>query len=397
MKDATRDSALADEWDAAPAKSMKGTAPRAKERVMMYLRDQFERLELPVGARLPTSRTLAAQLDVSVSTVQTVFRQLAAEGTIRTVVGNGSFLVRPTQPAARKSMRIGVTFGFKDGAEETEPWHLAICGSVLSAASALSTPASIVPIQMPSAFAPAAEILRFLESFRDKVDGIILRPLVAWPEVRGKLPAKHFPDVHLNPVEFAATTNFVSSDYFHAGAAVSRAFLASGRKFVYFLHTVPERLGVSSSLRVSGLVTQLGNKITTGVRLEMGCAEAHTRAAGKAAARRIFEGPKPRPDAICALSSELAEGVIEYCKGARIDIPGELSVVSASSPVPGTGGRSGLTCECQDTNRIGVELLKMLLWRIENDGRDAPGILLPVTYGGGATTLAEENQVLGIE
>src|ERR1051325_3669559 len=66
---------------------------RPRERVLHYLTGEFDRPDLKVGSRLPTVRKLAAQLDVSVPTVHSVFQQLAKEGRIRTAVGNGTFLV----------------------------------------------------------------------------------------------------------------------------------------------------------------------------------------------------------------------------------------------------------------------------------------------------------------
>lgn len=376
---------------------MRGTSPRARERVVRYLREEFEKLDLPAGSRIPTSRSLAAQLDVSVSTVQTVFRQLAEEGIIRTVVGNGSFLVRPNRSASNELKRIGVTFGFTENAEKSEPWHLAVCGSVLSAASTRTALNSVVPIQMPGSGASAADVIRFLESVSEKVDGIILRPLKCWPEVRKSLSNNLPPVVHLNATEFSATRNFVSSDFFLSGLLSARAFMTSGRKSIIFMHSLPEQIGVSTSLHMGGMVTALGNAITSRVGFEACCATSGDRHGGYEAARRLFEEQGKRPDAIYAVSENLASGILDYCQNAKIQVPADLSVISGSSLDVHGGSRSGLTRDLQNISRIGSELVDMILKRIEDHGRDLPGVYIPSKFVGGETTLPEENEVLVIQ
>ncbi len=375
---------------------MRGTLPRARERVIHHLREEFEKLDLPDGARIPTSRSLAAQLDVSVSTVQTVFRQLAEEGVIRTIVGNGSFLVRPNSSAPGSLKRIGVTFGFTEDAVKSEPWHLAICGSILSAASTRNALNSVVPIQMPASGASAGDVIKFLESVSGKVDGIILRPLKCWPEVRKRLSPNHPPVVHLNATEFSATRNFVSSDFFHSGLQSARAFMASGRKSIVFMHSLPEQIGISTSLCISGMVTALGNAITSRVGFEACCASAAERESGYEAAKRIFEGSRKKPDAIYTVTVNLAFGVMDYCESAGINIPGDLSVMSGGALDPHAGAQGGLTQDLQDISRIGSELVDMILKRIEDQGRDIPGVFARSKFIGGETTLPAENEVLGI-
>ena len=54
------------------------------------LRDAILEGRLPAGARLPSSRVLAGDLDVARNTVLTAFEQLAAEGYLETTVGAGT-------------------------------------------------------------------------------------------------------------------------------------------------------------------------------------------------------------------------------------------------------------------------------------------------------------------
>lgn len=55
---------------------------------------------LPVGARLPATRSLAGQLGVTRLTVQTAYDELRAQGWVDTAVGRGTFVVRAAPPEA---------------------------------------------------------------------------------------------------------------------------------------------------------------------------------------------------------------------------------------------------------------------------------------------------------
>ena len=61
---------------------------------------------LPLDSRLPATRVLAQDLQVSRSTVELAFSRLEAEGYLRRQVGVGSFVAiaaQPNQPRLRKT------------------------------------------------------------------------------------------------------------------------------------------------------------------------------------------------------------------------------------------------------------------------------------------------------
>lgn len=81
------------------------------ERLYRSLRGQILAGHLPAGARLPATRTLAAESRVSRNTVIAAYAQLAAEGYIRSVRGSGCFVAELPSPPA----------GAWRAAERTEP------------------------------------------------------------------------------------------------------------------------------------------------------------------------------------------------------------------------------------------------------------------------------------
>jgi GntR family transcriptional regulator/MocR family aminotransferase len=62
---------------------------------------------LPPGSRLPSTRTLAADLDVSRNTAEEAFSQLEAEGFLVRRVGDGTYVALPDSPARPAAPRPG--------------------------------------------------------------------------------------------------------------------------------------------------------------------------------------------------------------------------------------------------------------------------------------------------
>jgi DNA-binding LacI/PurR family transcriptional regulator len=373
---------------------LEGTTLRPKERVLQYLEEQLQKLDLPSGSRLPTSRALAARLNVSASTVQGVFRDLAEQGLIQTQVGNGSFLLKSPAKARNHStgMRIGLTFGFAQDAERLEPTHLSIAGAILSAASELASSVSIVPLQ----FQPKGQVSprEFLAAKIKQTDGLILRGMPGWLEAEQKLASENFPLVHLNPPSPTATGDFVSINFFEAGRKIGSAFLAGGRKRVSFLHAGSRELAPTSMLRCSGLLAALGSSIGHSVTTMVEVAKEHSLEAARQAAKRMFADRKHAPDAIYTTSGELALGLLDFCADHGIRVPEDLAIVSGTGVSSSAEEAAGITRELYDTRQIGIELLRMILTRVEEKGRSQPAIYIDTSFITGKTTLPEENQGL---
>src|SRR5688500_18519662 len=72
---------------------------------------------LAPGARLPSTRTLAAELGVSRNTVELAFAQLDTEGFLVRRVGAGSFVadVRPRRPEPPRKVAVTLAGGAADG------------------------------------------------------------------------------------------------------------------------------------------------------------------------------------------------------------------------------------------------------------------------------------------
>lgn len=73
------------------------------EQVRAQLAEQISRRELPVGARLPTVRHLAAELDLAVNTVARAYRELERAGLVQTRGRGGSYVSAAGQHARERA------------------------------------------------------------------------------------------------------------------------------------------------------------------------------------------------------------------------------------------------------------------------------------------------------
>ncbi len=363
---------------------------RAREKVLAHLEEEFRKQAFPSGTRLPSSRELSRKLGVSVSTVQNVFQIFVKRGVIATEIGNGSFLINPPV-SETKALRIGVTFGLLAGNQATDVWQLAISEAILQRIGEMGN-ASVYPINL--ARQSAGESLEILQSYRDKVDGIILKPIEGLPRLLKESSLHGFPIVHLNPPWVSATSNFVSADYLSGFLRVGEALVASGRKSIFCIESHPYAGLGNFSLITSGLVGAIGARIGKEIHYEMIVAESTLEEDGYRAAKAAFTNGEAKPDALVCAGDFLAVGARRYCMENGIRVPEEVSVVAGLGALSLAALTAGITQIRQPLGQIGMELVEMLCRQIRSGGRAEPGVYLPMDVREGASTTAAENRLL---
>lgn len=370
---------------------------RPRDKVMSFLEQQCGKGGIAVGDRLPASRMVARHLGVSLTTVQNVFRQLAAEGVVRTEPGSGSFLEAPFPINRRRTLRIGLSFGVPTAGEPSGPWSMAISGSIMRSASASMRAVSIHPVTVPNE--PVRDILAALRKQQGKVDAMILHPVLDGAEIAAQEADLSYPVVYLNPGFTTALTNFVSADFYGVSRRLGSAWVKAGRRRVLFVHNSGERMNSSAALRCAGLVAGLGNAIGNDLDLRVVTGDDLSAEAGHALAEQLLaDVPKSAlPDAIYLVGDALAVGFCQYLQKRGVDIPGGTSVVAGSgfSNLPAPFG--DLTRTRQPVERIGAGLLEMACLLADSEVSEAPGRFIPCSFNGGTTTTPLENQCLGID
>jgi len=369
---------------------------RPRERVMRFLSQHCRAEGLTSGDRLPASRTVAKHLGVSLTTVQQVYRELALEGAVRTDLGSGSFLVTAFPGHAPKTLRIGLSFGVAQPDEDhSGPWSRAISGSIMRAAAESVRPLSIHPVSVPNS--GAAEILAALRRQEGQIDALILHPVLEGSALAAREADLCFPVVHLNPGFTMALTNFVSADYYGISLKLGRAWAATGRSRVMFVHNSGEHMNSSAALRCAGLVSGLGNRLGNGVSLRIVTGDDLTIQSGQKLAEEVLDRGQELPDAIYLVGDLLAVGFCRYLQARGIVIPEQISVVAGSGQSQRPAPYGDLTCATQSPEAIGAALLEMACGLTSPEVAELPGRFVPCAFTGGASTRSEENQLLELE
>lgn len=371
---------------------------RAGERVMRYLTAELARPTLKGGEeRLPTNKELAARLKVSPGTVQAILRKLANEGRIRSRRGSGTYLVgHADQPY--KTARIGIGASLQK-LHDPDGWISRIGGGIFQAA--LSQQALLEGVSNTEA-RPEAMIDELMEK-KTKLDALILLP---YPAVaRHKLLIDAYesegkPVVHIHPPSLTSTANFTSTGFLGAGYAMAQAWKNTRRKRVLFFTTVgqggEQRSTVSDQLRHVGLLSGLGMQNGTTLSTCESANHESTREAGYLSIKRLLAKGGEIPDAVYCSGDWLALGALQAFREAGIRVPEDVSIVGAGGMNLSHTICPDLTRVRNNLERVGQEAVEMVIRRIRLGGISLPGVIVPNSFMGGATTRAQENELLEI-
>ena len=138
------------------------------------------------GEQLPTERTLAEQYGVSRPTIGRVLNKLRDEGKLRRVVGSGSYLMKPEQPAKTLHKKLGLFVPGLGKGEIFEP----ICARIAELSRVRLKPdlgerPAEQPDALPDKLLQTAR--RFVELDLEEFVGRGIGPAGALPQIRLKL------------------------------------------------------------------------------------------------------------------------------------------------------------------------------------------------------------------
>jgi DNA-binding LacI/PurR family transcriptional regulator len=364
---------------------------------MEYFTGAFERSGLRHGARLPSTRQLAAHLKVSQPTVQAVLRKLAEEGRVKTKAGSGTYFVF-TGAKRFKHLRIAVSVPLSSQQRGRE-WARQICSGIFDAASRHRTPVSLMPLSPQVEGTDAA--LEQLLAQMSEVDGLILFPYTLYPDsARDQLCAAYEesgkPVVFLHPPTEIATANFVTPDYYGTCRRLGQAWQQIGRRRILLVTGAPLSRSVSLRLRQAGLVSGLGSELGKSISLRVWeVPEPVTPEKVRENARAILRTDGWIPDAIY-LAAVFAPEMLRVIEEEKIRVPEDLSIVGGVTVHDELSYMTRLTYLRIPVQQVGEELLEMACQRIEQNGNSLPGRIVPIPIMGGTSTRSEENDLLGV-
>ena len=362
-----------------------GVQLRPSENVIEYLNAEFLNSEEMVGCRLPTTQELARNLGVGVSTVQKVFKGLVTDGVLDAVPGRGTFV------AKRKShATLVVSFGDVEDVP-SKVWQSRIGGTVMQAAADMKTPPTILPFAPRDIDSPQAKVR--WENTMNSASGMIVFPHPLMGKILTEAQKHNLPCVTLHPLGINNTADFVSPDYAEICRSMAQAALAAGRRRIALVQAHPLGGVVSSFLRGAGLLDAIKDQLGNQVQLRIIEGSSASKSAGREAAATLFAKDSFHPDFVFCMGDFLAHGFLDWLSENRISCPEQVSVVAGTGLHYSPDPWPGMTTIEQPLCALGQTLLTLLLRRIEM-GTPLPGIYLPCTFCGGATTLPEENQLL---
>jgi DNA-binding LacI/PurR family transcriptional regulator len=360
---------------------------RPSERVIEYLNVEFLGSDKMIGCRVPTTKELARKLGVAVSTVQKVFKMLVSDGVLDAAPGRGTFVAKK-----RESATIIVNFG---GIEDVASglWQSRIGGAIMHAAAAMKTPPTILPLTSRDLSRSLSET--HWQDAMDRASGIIVFPHPSISEIAELARKKNLPCVTLHPLGIDKTADFVSPDYAEACRFMGDVAIKAGRRRIALVQAHPAGISASNFLRAAGLLDAIGNRLGDQVSLKIIDAQSASLSTGRDAAAALFAKGAFHPDCVFCRGDFLAHGFLDWLSENGISCPGQVSVVAGTGLHHAPDPWPGMTTIEQPLCNLGQTLLAFLLRRIDA-GVPLPGIYLPCTFRGGATTLPAENKLFSL-
>lgn len=368
---------------------------RPSERVLRFLEDEvFSHHDRQSGnLRLPTIKEVSAHLDVSVSTVQAVFAQLAKQNRVLTIPGKGTFLKEdnsrenPVRPH-RQTITVIIHEGELTGPEST--WGKEICAGILREAS--------------SDHADKLRIQTFFSNIHGENDEAVKSEIehssaaIVFPSEFSARVARDFrksgkPVVHITPQTFTATANFTGPDFFHTACNVARVWKQLEKKHIVLLfhHILSD--GSTCPLSLTGIQTGIQDEQgNTDIRLSYKSLDACDRSATPRYLESLFK-KKPFPDAIYTTEDSLAYQAIDWLLAHGIQIPRDVSIIGGTGLHPSHNAPLSCTVIQQPFEEIGRTAVRMTVSAIENN-LPQPGRFIPATVRIGRTTSDQENLLL---
>ncbi len=370
------------------------TELRPLDRVLAFVDYNIPPEKKRAGARLPTTREVSDLLNVSPATVRNAYQVLAERGLARSDVGSGTFWTEAVENVTSGAeVIIGVNTETLHTGEQATRWGDRILGGLVRGMfnKGFSPRLKAVPILREGQLITAhGELKQLLEG----VNAFVVMPFEFQEELVQMLSRRGIWTTSVNPPSISSTSDFVSPDYFAASKQVGMAFAAAGRqRALLFLSPGTER-SKSCQLRLAGFVSGLhsGEQAPDFRKLTI-------EGDDPAEARRVFTDFLKQgwvPDAVYTAGDTLAQVVLEVAAERGIRVPEAMSVIGGTGLAASLATRnSSLTSMVQPLEEMGQSLASMLLAKRRNTDAATPGVVIPMHFWLGKTTLPQEDHVLG--
>lgn len=285
------------------------------------------------GDKLPTYRTLAERLGVSLVTVQRAMDDLAAAGIVHRLRSKGTFVLKELSTGPRRLGEVGLLFFGSRTQLIESPYRREILAGIVSRCERIH--ADLQMLSLSDAQGGRVDPHRFVE----KADGVILLGVTNRDYIR-EFAAENIPVVAADYFAKEPPLDYVACDNRAATRAVTSHLLDSGhRRVLYVDFGVIDPLGAgparpfepspdSRERRAAFLATMkaAGAADTAAV---IGVTETGSTKAMLETVLRALRAPGG-PTALVAFDAFVAGLLMEALHGAGLSVPSDVSLAAAA-------------------------------------------------------------------
>lgn len=345
-------------------------------------RDKIKTGQWPAGKRVPTTRELAAQYQVSVNTVQNAFRELEASDLVERRPRLGGFVKLrpgthiPTAAATTIAVVGPYTTGGLSSSEADESWGYRIirgCEAELAEARFHISMFSHPPHD-PDAL---PKILAKIDQAGDSLGGVLLFTY-AQPEaapLRDELDRRNIPWVTVNRPREHAAQNFATAEVVLGSRLIARCFAKLGvQRAVFLCGTLS--VGTSTNDKYLGFMEGWLESGRPSRNVDYLAAGAVTESAGYDHMKQYLAA-NPAPGALYAAGDLLALGAIRALRERNVAVGTECLVIGATGLQLAQYSNPPLTVLASPMEQIGRQAARMLLEMHREGARRMMGRYVP--------------------
>lgn len=358
-------------------------AVHLKDQIYTELRSMVRADRCEVGSKLPSTRALAKQYEVSLATAQAALRMLEHDGLVSCEVGRGTFVRRVLAPSELRGggqtalSTIGVLTGVHKAQTLFHPqanWTAGVLFGIQQGLVEDGYALHLVPFDyLRQSF---EDLTQRLDKLAPALSGLLTFSFGQEDRFRRLSDRFGLRWVTINQFDHLTTRNFVAADYYGGGVKVGRLFAESGRERVLFIRAKTD--GYSARQKEDGLRAGLGTVGAGAHHVDVRECQAGNLADGREIAARYLRDSSRTPGAILATGDLLAMGAMKACQDDGLHVPDDVAVVGSTGIEVGEHSTPTLTTINLPMIEMGHEAAKMLLFLIDSQKQEVPGEILPV-------------------
>lgn len=350
------------------------------ERIADVFRQKIVTGQWPVGSRLPTTRQLSVEYQVSVNTIQGAFRRLQADDLVERRPRRGGFVKsgraveRTVNTATGTTVAILAEAVSREEPREGHNWCYSIARGAERELSRSDYHVSLISwaIDDPQA---AGRMRSRIGEIEDRLAGVICFPMPNVQETVDQLRRRGIPCVTINRPGPHAVEDFVTAANQEGGRLVGRCFGRLGLDSVVILGE-PFVLGNTTADKYSGF---LQGYIESGMAARnvdfVACRSFHA-ADGYEQFKTHCDRFGP-PRGVFTTGDFLAVGALRLCRERGWSVPDQVAIVGGTGlDVASYTYPSLSVCE-QPMDAMGTAAAEMLMEMIRTGRQHLPGRFVP--------------------